>query len=90
LCKSGDSVFHFLYNPLDTRKSIIRDQTEGPLDSNPETQFIFLFAGVEGGKGDGRRYNEHKTIILRADLAIFVCVLGDYIHSSTILLIDFD
>lgn len=52
LCKSGDSVFHFLYNPLDTRKSIIRDQTEGPLDSNPETQFIFLFAGTVEGKGD--------------------------------------
>lgn len=50
LCKSGDSVFHFLYNPLGTRKSIIRDQTEGPLDSNPKTQFIFLFSVAEDGK----------------------------------------
>lgn len=51
LCKSGDNVFHFLYNPLGTRKGIIRDQTEGPLDSNPETQFIFLFLGVEDEQG---------------------------------------
>jgi hypothetical protein len=50
LCKSGDSVFHFLYNPLGTRKSIIRDQTEGPLDSNPKTQFIFLFSVAEVGE----------------------------------------